>query len=194
MILAEKDDNVIELISYEHFKGDALISEQYFRWLENLRVTNLISSPDLILPKKKAFIEESFERFTHKNTIGFFIRYVPEDTIIGTTKLDQISFYKRNAMDGIMIGEPEYFGKGIARKTYRIVLAYAFNILGMERIYGGCNEHNMAMIKTYEKLGYTKEGTLRGNDYINGEYSDHFLYGILKQEFIEHNVIELECH
>lgn len=143
--------------------------------------------------KKREFIEESFDRFTHKTTVGFFIRYIPEDTIIGTTKLDQISFYKRNAMDGIMIGEPGYFGKGIAKQTYRIVLAYAFNILGLERIYGGCNEHNIAMIKIYARLGYTKEGILRKNDYINGKYSDHLLYGILKEEFIEKHRIELEC-
>ena len=191
MILAEKGKNIVELISYEHYRCDELIREKYFTWLENLQVTNLISSPDLLLPKKKDFIDQSFDRFIQKTAVGFFIRYKPDDVIVGTIKLDQISFFKRNAMDGIMIGEPIYYGKGIACQAYRIVLEYAFNILGLERIYGGCNERNIGMIKVYERLGYAKEGILRKNDYINGEYTDHFLYGILKEEFSRKHQIEL---
>jgi RimJ/RimL family protein N-acetyltransferase len=95
------------------------------------------------------------------------------------------------AIGAIIFGNTNYQNKGIAYQTYRILLAYGFHILGLERIYGGCNEQNIAMIKVYAKLGY-KEGVLRRNDYINGGYSDHLLFGILKEEFLEKNNVELK--
>ncbi len=192
MILAEKNKNsVIELISYSVLHDDSMLIDKYHKWLEDIDVVRFIGSEQLLFPKQKDFIAGSFKRFTGENAIGFFIRYVPNDVFIGTTKLDQISYFHRSAWDGIMIGEKEYWGKGLGFHVYRLLLAYAFQVLGLNRVTGGCNEHNIPMIKTFEKSGYVQEGKLRKKDFINGSYSDHLYFGILRNEFIERHDVKL---
>lgn len=191
MIIRNLLNKDIELHSFEIYRNDEIIKKKYFEWLEDLNVTSLISSEELIMPKRFDFVESSFDRFTQKNCIGFYIKYNPDDKLVGTLKLDSISFYKRSAWDGVMIGEKEYQGMGIAYAAYQIILCYGFSILGLRKINGGCNENNQAMIKIFKKIGYQKEGTLRQVDYINGRYSDHLLFGILRGEFFKCNKIEL---
>lgn len=190
MILRNLLEPDVELHSFELYRNDEKLAARYFDWLEDLTVTNLISSQELILPKTFSFIDSSFKRFTTSNSIGFFIKHNPTDKVVGSAKLDQVSFFKRTAWDGIMIGEKDHYGKGIGHKTYKILLAYGFSILGLNKITGGCNEHNKAMIKIFQNIGYHKEGKLRQTDYINGEYSDHLLFGILRQEFLEKNNVD----
>lgn len=191
MLLKNLNEPDVELHSFETYRNDETLAARYFEWLEDLSVTNLISSEELILPKTFSFIADSFKRFTSKNSIGFFIKHNVTDKMVGTAKLDQISFFKRTAWDGIMIGEKDYFGKGIGYKTYKLLLAYGFSILGLNKIAGGCNEHNVAMIRIFKKIGYREEGRLRQADYINGEYSDHLVFGILRQEFFKINRVNL---
>ena len=82
-------------------------------------------------------------------------------------------------------------GKGLASVVYRLLLAYAFSELKLKRISSGCNSNNIAMIKTFERIGYKEERRLRNADFINNEYSDHLYFGILKHEFIARNKVNL---
>ena len=38
-------------------------------------------------------------------------------------------------------------------------------------------------MKSYEKCGFKREGVLRHDLYVNGEYHDSIIMGILKDEF-----------
>lgn len=147
---------------------------------------------DLKQRKSEDFIEESFARFTRENCKGFFIWYVPDSVFIGTTKLDNISLDTRSAWDGIMIGDKRYQRRGLAQKVYRLLLSYAFQVINLNRINGGCNEKNIPMIRTFYRLGYSLEGRLREADLINGDFSDHLYFGILKREFLKTTQIKLE--
>lgn len=191
MIVSEKDNKLIELVSYKSVQEDSDLMNQYYSWLEDVQTVRLVGSESLIMPKGREFIDESLKRFTGENVIGFFIRYVPENLFVGTTKLDRISLYHRSAWDGILIGEKKFRGHGIGFHVYRLLLAYAFQVLGLHKINGGCNENNVPMIQTFKKIGYTLEGQLRKNDYIEGQYSDHLYFGILRDEFLRNHKVEL---
>ena len=49
------------------------------------------------------------------------------------------------------------------------------------------NENNIPMVKTFKSLGYQLEGRLRKADFIDNKFSDHFCFGIFKEEFFKHN-------
>jgi RimJ/RimL family protein N-acetyltransferase len=139
-----------------------------------------------------AFVDDSYTRFTQPGCRGFFIYYAPDQAFIGTTKLDSISSYTRSAWDGIMIGEKRYFGRGLSRRVYRVLLAYGFQELGLNRISGGCNEKNTPMVRTFKRLGYTPEGRLRQADCIDGEFCDHLYFGMLRDEFFAATPVNLK--
>lgn len=175
----------VELVSYGEYEHDEEVKKTYLNWLNDIDVVETIASPQLLFPKRKAFIESSFQRFCSPECVGFFIRHKDKNELLGTAKLDKLSLFHRSAEDGIMIGNKNYWNRGIGYQTYRILLQYAFETLGFYRITGGCNEHNTGMIKIFEKCGYKQEAILRKADLIRGERSDHYLYGILASDYFE---------
>lgn len=192
MIISNKNEPKIELVWFGLKREDQNLRDKYLGWLNDIEITHLIGSP-LLLNKDKGpkFIEESFHRFTQKNSIGFFINYVPDNIYIGTAKLDNISEHSQSAWDGIMIGDSRYHGRGIAVVVYQILLAYAFDELNLHRVNGGCNINNLPMIKTFKHIGYSPEGQFRDADFIDDKFSDHLYFGILKNEFIARNKVKL---
>jgi RimJ/RimL family protein N-acetyltransferase len=76
--------------------------------------------------------------------------------------------------------------------VYRVLLAYGFRELGLNRVSGGCNERNVPMVRTFNRLGYTPEGRLRQADCIDGEFCDHLYFGILRDEFFAANPLNLK--
>lgn len=187
MILYDRCNPDVRLVSFAQKRDDPGLRTTYLGWLNDTNVVRLIASPALLAPKGPAFVEQSFERFTQPDSQGFFILYAPDDTFIGTTKLDRISHDSRSAWDGIMIGDRRYHGRGLASAVYRVLLAYAFGELALHRVSGGCNEKNIPMVRTFARLGYALEGRLRQADRIDGQFSDHLYFGILRDEFFTAN-------
>ncbi|MAN50170.1 MAG: hypothetical protein CMD04_05055 [Flavobacteriales bacterium] len=177
----------IELIPYSLKQDDSSLKKEYLSWLNDKEVTKLIASQELQKEKDLSFIDKSFARFTSENCKGFFIFYKPDQTFIGTAKLDKISQYNFSAEDGILIGNKKYWGMGLSKKVYKLLLLHAFNDLNLRKIIGGCNENNLPMVKTFQSLGYQLEGRLRKVDFIDDNFSDHFYFGIFKEEFFKHN-------
>jgi len=192
MILYDSDNPHIRLVPFALKQDDQVLRAAYLGWLNDMEVVRLIASPALLVPKGPDFVAQSFERFTRPESLGFFIFHAPDNAFIGTAKLDGISKHTNSAWDGIMIGDRRYHGRGLAPHVYRVLLAYAFGKLGLNRVSGGCNEKNIPMIRTFGRLGYTPEGRLRQADCIDGEYSDHLYFGILRDEFLAANNVNLE--
>ena len=192
-ILYDAKNPEVQLVPFASRREDQALRKSYLGWLNDLDVVKLIASPALLVPNKgMEFVEESFARFTHPSCHGFFVFYAPDNVFIGTTKLDAISADTRSAWDGIMIGDKRYFGRGLSSRVYRVLLAYGFSELGLNRVNGGCNERNIAMIRTFTRLGYMPEGRFRQADYIDGEFCDHLYFGILRDEFFAANTINLK--
>jgi len=191
MILHDQGRTEIQLVPFVLMRNDNNLRSAYLNWLNDREVIVPIASPALLAPKGPEFVEQSFARFTRPESLGFFIRFVPDNVYIGTAKLDSISSHCRSAWDGIMIGDRRYQGRGLAVAVYRVLLAYGFRELGLNRICGGCNENNVAMVRTFRRLGYTLEGRLRQADFIEGHFSDHLYFGILREEFFAANNVRL---
>ncbi len=193
MILFDGNNPEVQLVPFACRRDDQALRKSYLGWLNDMDVVRLIASPALLVPNKgMEFVDDSFLKFTQPGCRGFFIFHAPDNAFIGTTKLDSISTYTRSAWDGIMIGDKRYFGRGLSSRVYRVLLAYGFAELGLNRVNGGCNEKNTAMVRTFARLGYTAEGRLRPADCIDGEFCDHLYFGILRDEFFAANAVNLK--
>lgn len=191
IVLYDRTAPDIQLVPFAAKRNDEKLRATYLGWLNDHDVVGPIASPSLLEPKGQDFVEQSFVRFTRPDSLGFFIYYVPDNVFIGTTKLDSISSHCRTAWDGIMIGDRRYQGRRLAAAIYRVLLAFGFRELDLNRISGGCNEQNVPMVRTFRRLGYTLEGRLRQADFIEGHFSDHLYFGILRDEFFAANTVML---
>lgn len=158
------------------------ICEQYIKWLNDTEIAKLIALPNQQI-KDKNFILESFQRFTQKNCIGFFIKDLTHNLFIGTCKIDKIDLINKSCEIGIMIGEKQFYGKGISKIVFAIILDYVFNILKFHRIWGGCLSINIPMNKTFKSLGFRNEGIIKDAILINDKYFDNCLYAMLIDEY-----------
>lgn len=84
----------------------------------------------------------------------------------------------------IYIADTTNRGKGYGRQAIEWVLDYAFNKLGMKRIYLDYYTGNPAQY-LYESLGFKHEGCLRDNCRKNGKLYDVHLMSMLAEEYEE---------
>ncbi|NYE95512.1 RimJ/RimL family protein N-acetyltransferase [Psychromicrobium silvestre] len=82
---------------------------------------------------------------------------------------------------------PEGQGHGYATEAARAVLALAFNTLGFRRIQARLDAANDGSRKICERLGMSREATLRDNWYLKGEWSSEAVYSILLSEWQQPN-------
>jgi len=80
---------------------------------------------------------------------------------IGYCELSNISQSNNSAEYFILIGDGDYWCKGIATEVGKRVLDYGFSKLGLHRIWLTVSSLNAGAIKSYSKLGYKKEGVIR---------------------------------
>ena len=55
---------------------------------------------------------------------------------------------------GIIIGNKNYWGKGIATEAIKVAVNFAFNKMGLEELNLGVISENKPAIRVYEKVGF----------------------------------------
>lgn len=78
---------------------------------------------------------------------------------------------------------PPAQGNGYATEACELLLAYAFDDLGLHRVMGNALAPNEASRRVLEGLGFVREGAQRECAFVEGEYVDQILYGLLREEW-----------
>lgn len=109
-----------------------------------------------------------------------------DGTPIGITGLWDIDWHNRTAMTAIKIGgNPEFRGRGYGKRAVWATMDFAFNDVGLNRLYGAILEFNEASFATYvEKSGWKREGVARQHVWRGGRYWDMVHVGVLREEYI----------
>lgn len=77
----------------------------------------------------------------------------------------------------------EYWGQGIAREAIQAVIQYGFKSLGFNRIEALIEPPNIPSQKLVERIGFFREGLLRGYEFTCGKFDDLYMYSLLKKDF-----------
>ena len=129
--------------------------------------------------KQKQILEDIIKKQSHI----FNIVSLDNDELIGRCMFFALSQIDRCAMLGIVIGEKEYWDKGIGTEAAGLLLDYGFNILNLNSVMLGVFEFNKRAIRSYEKLGFKRIGNRRQGRIIAGKKYDVVLMDILAEEF-----------
>ncbi len=108
---------------------------------------------------------------------------------IGTIQLYDFSELNQSCKLGIRIGDREYWGKGYGEDAIKTLLEYAFYKLDIFRVSLKFYEYNKRASKCYLKCGFKYEGRTRKSAFIDGQFYDEILMGILKSDFINKSII-----
>jgi ribosomal-protein-serine acetyltransferase len=103
--------------------------------------------------------------------------------LCGAIRVKDIDHDDRKAKIGYFIGS-QFQGKGIVTSSVRAVLAHCFESLGLNRVELRCAAGNAQSMRVAERLGFTHEGLLRQDEFLNGVFVDQHVYSLLRNEFI----------
>ncbi len=106
-----------------------------------------------------------------------------EGAHIGNTDLFSVRPEDRKAELGIMIGEKEYWSKGYGTDAIVSLLRFAFDEMNLQRVWLTVDESNARAIACYRKCGFEEEVRLRRDRFVDGQYWDTVVMGILREEF-----------
>jgi RimJ/RimL family protein N-acetyltransferase len=120
------------------------------------------------------------------NWLEFHLRALENDRLIGFVALHTIEWNNGAAMLSIGIGEPAYRGKGYGSDALHLILRYAFSELNLHRVGLDVISNNTDAIRTYEKVGFRHEGSVRGAVLRDGCRHDRLFMGILRDEWLCH--------
>ncbi|MDF2840481.1 MAG: GCN5-related N-acetyltransferase [Clostridia bacterium] len=105
---------------------------------------------------------------------------------IGTIQLYDLNEQDKSCKLGIRIGDKDYWSKGYGGDAVNTIVEYAFTSMDKYRVDLRVYEFNGRAAHCYEKCGFKVEGRSRKSAYIDGEYYDEILMGLLKSEFFDH--------
>lgn len=111
----------------------------------------------------------------------FAITLKPQGAMIGCIGVGNDRRHQRGEL-GYWMGVP-YWGKGYTSEAARRVVQFAFEDLGLNRVYASYFTHNPASARVMQKIGMTYEGTLRQHYRRWDEYKDAGFYGIIREEY-----------
>ncbi|MEU4428324.1 GNAT family protein [Actinoplanes sp. NPDC024001] len=76
-----------------------------------------------------------------------------------------------------------YQGQGFATEAVSAVLDRLFGRQGLHKVTGECDARNKPSAALMERLGFQREGLLRQQTFIKGEWTDDLIYGLLATEW-----------
>ncbi len=121
-------------------------------------------------------------RFERLEGVTFAIVPRDSETLVGAIGLE-VSKQHNRAELGYWIGK-FYWNRGFATEAAQAVLEYAFNELGLARVYASHFKRNPASGRVMQKAGMRREGRLRRHIRKWGRYMDLEIYGILREEYL----------
>ncbi|MDE7324454.1 MAG: GNAT family N-acetyltransferase [Lachnospiraceae bacterium] len=135
---------------------------------------------------------QPFGKFTAENAVHFidnsftdknrhFAVVNESDEYLGTVSLKNISQEDRSAEYAIIV-RSAVRGTGAARLATENILNYAFDTLGLHRVYLNVLEQNERARHFYAKCGFVYEGTSRDAILLNGRYESLAWYGIINDK------------
>jgi RimJ/RimL family protein N-acetyltransferase len=113
---------------------------------------------------------------------GFFWSIETIDAVtIGTVALTEFNEYHGVANLGIVIGDKEYWGKGVATEVITAVVHHAFEHLNIFSVSAEVEEGNIPMIKAFEKVGFKQDGLFESARVKNKQRINVHHFSIIKQ-------------
>ena len=102
---------------------------------------------------------------------------------IGNVSLQDINYVNRSAALAIILGNKDYWGKGIGKEASALLVRHGFEALNLHRIYCGTSALNVPMQKLALKLCMQEEGRRKEAMYKDGAWVDIIEYGLLRADF-----------
>jgi RimJ/RimL family protein N-acetyltransferase len=129
------------------------------------------------------FLRDSVSAWSEGRAFDFTIRYLDDPGFhVGNVSVWYVSRQSRVGEVGYWIRSSET-RQGVATEATARILEVAFDELALHRVVLRIAVGNEGSERVAEKLGFAREGLLRQELQVNGEWMDHSIWGLLEEEY-----------
>lgn len=137
----------------------------------------------------KHFVSSAYEKQWVEKTIfdskdiKLAICLKEDDRYIGNVYMTNIDQVRQSCHSHVLIGNKDYWGKGIAQEALRLFCDYMFKERNMHRIQAIVLESNIQSLKMHQKCGYRIEGLMRDSVFKEGKFQNQYILSLLGTDF-----------
>lgn len=155
--------------------------ELYSKWYRDALFGRFMDSMPAVMYNKDQMKEWYEKQLSYIS--DFIIMRIEDDSPIGFVELAGYDWNSGNAWLGIGIGERENWGKGYGTEAMNLLLKMAFYEWNLHRVSLAVLGYNERAIRSYEKVGFKKEGSLRSFIQREGQRWDMPIMGVLRKDW-----------
>ena len=126
-------------------------------------------------------LEQIWQGFADRQLFQWGIALAEDDQVIGTCTLYRLMRQHRRADIGFALGSA-WQGQGYAFEAVSRVIRHAVEALDVAKLEADVDPRNQPSLRLLEKLGFEREGLLRGRYRIAGEIQDSVMLGWWTEE------------
>ena len=151
------------------------VSDTYVRWMNDYEIVKYTEQrfSKHTDENVRRYVEEKFGSETDV-LFGIFF----DNKHIGNIKLGPIKWEHAKAEVSYLIGEKNYWGRGIATSAVKKVVDFGFKKLNLKKINAGYYSTNIGSEHVLERCDFLIEGTRKNDVVSEGERIDWVLVGL----------------
>jgi len=169
--LVLEDLTAVDLPDLRRIAKDRGLMKYVLLWLENDE-------------QIEAFLKDAIDEAAKERRMDYVlaVRDPATGEFAGLTFIEIDRQLTSTAEFGIVL-LPEYCKNGYGSEILNAFLKFGFDELGMHRVYGKCDELNIASARLMEKCGLSYEGTIREHVWLRDHWRSTRFYGMLEEEW-----------
>ena len=156
--------------------------DAHHEYLQDPLVTASTSYPVLSVALVEEMIERSLRRWASGQLSKWGIALKHDDRLIGTCGFNDWSPAHRWAELGFDLARP-LWGGGLMREALPEVLQWGFRQGQLNRIHAFVRVDNARSEHLLKRVGFVREGCLRGFRVCRGEPHDFYVYGLMRSDW-----------
>ena len=152
------------------------VTQNYVDWFKNEEIVEFSDNQyrKFTLSRQKEYVNSMLLN-NDSDLYGIF----DSSKHIGNIVLSNYANFHRRADITYVIGEKEYWGKGIASKAISLIIDKARDEYNLKKLTAGVAEKNEASKRVLEKNGFKLEGKKENHLIYNGVWMKQYDYGLL---------------
>ncbi|MER2128355.1 GNAT family protein [Solibacillus sp.] len=155
-----------------------------FYAIEDVVESRLLMNDDIPFPPTISDHEKFLSEVNpEKDEYIFGIELKDKKIFIGTISIYSVNWKNSTCHVGVSIGT-EYQGKGFGTDSMKILIDFIFNYMNLNKVKLQVFSFNKRAVASYEKCGFSLEGTLKEELFRFGKFHDIYVMGLLRKDWV----------
>ena len=175
-IILEIDDNIfLKILTKDDITSD------YINWMNDYDIVKYTNQKNIKHTFKNVtnFVENKYYS-NNDYLFGIFNNINGNKLHIGNIKIGPIDFINNVSDISYIIGNKNYWGKGIMTKVIKEIIKFSFNVIKLDRLKASTYKNNIGSIKALNNNNFIENERIISELIFEGKKTDKLIFILFK--------------